>query len=209
MACFNASTVNIGCPKLILKPNQEFDMEPSTEQNEILLNFMRLLGNAERLKIAGLVGVESLTTSQLADRLGLSMAKVHDHLEQLLSANLVRKQDETYSLDGKTLEQFSRQVLANSQPRSRAEEFEGDEYERKVLSDFFDHEGALTALPSQQKKLMVILRYMVKIFEVGTRYPEKQVNEMLKRYYQDTASLRRYMVDSRLLTREKGIYWRE
>jgi hypothetical protein len=48
----------------------------------------------------------------------------------------------------------------------------------------------------------------VKIFEPGQRYPEKQVNELLRRYHDDTASLRRYMVDNQLLARDKGEYWR-
>jgi hypothetical protein len=34
------------------------------------------------------------------------------------------------------------------------------------------------------------------------------VNETLKRFYDDYASVRRYLVDERLLTREKGLYWR-
>jgi len=54
---------------------------------------------------------------------------------------------------------------------------------------------------------MVILRHAVKFFEPGTRYPEKQVNEILVHFHEDTASLRRYMVDLDLLKREKGIYW--
>jgi hypothetical protein len=37
---------------------------------------------------------------------------------------------------------------------------------------------------------------------------ENQVNQILRRFHEDTASLRRSMVDNNLLTREKGIYWR-
>jgi hypothetical protein len=34
-----------------------------------LLNFMKSLADAERLKIAGLLGVEALTANQVAERL--------------------------------------------------------------------------------------------------------------------------------------------
>ena len=44
----------------------------------------------------------------------------------------------------------------------------------------------------------------------GTRYSEKQVNEILKRYHEDTATLRRELVGFGLMQREggEGEYWR-
>ena len=183
-------------------------MNATSELNETMMNFMRLLGDAERLKIAGMLGVESLSAGQLAERLNKPLPEVQAHLDQLLAAGLVRLQGETYALESKTLEYLSRQVLAQSQPRGQSDEFEGDEFERKVLRGYFAHDGTLKALPTQQKKLLVILRHLVKIFEPGQRYPEKQVNELLRRYHDDTASLRRYMVDNKLLARDKGEYWR-
>jgi hypothetical protein len=40
------------------------------------------------------------------------------------------------------------------------------------------------------------------------RYPEKQVNEILARYHEDTATLRREMIGYRMLARAGGEYWR-
>jgi len=40
------------------------------------------------------------------------------------------------------------------------------------------------------------------------RYPERQVNAMLRAWYPDYAALRRYLVDEHLLAREAGEYWR-
>ena len=45
-------------------------------------------------------------------------------------------------------------------------------------------------------------------FDIGVRYPEKRVNEVLKRFHADSASLRRHLVDEGLLSRERGMYWR-
>ena len=183
-------------------------MNATTDNNETMLNFMRLMGNAERLKIAGMLGVKSLSAAQLAEQMHLALETVQAHLEQLLGAGLIRMNGEVYSLESKTLEYLSRQVLAQSQPRNRADEFEGDDYERKVLRDYFAPDGSLKSIPTQQKKLLVILRYIVKIFEPGQHYPEKLVNEMLRKYHGDTAALRRYLVDSRLMERARGEYWR-
>lgn len=184
-------------------------MATTTENNETMLNFMRLMGNTERLKIAGVLGVESLTASQLAERLQMSLETVQQHLDQLVGAGLVRLQGSAYALESKTLEYLSRQVLAQSHPASREQDYEGDEYERKVLRAYFSRDGSLKSIPNQQKKLLVILRQLAKDFEPGKRYPERLVNEMLSRYHEDFAALRRYLVDNGFMGRDnKGEYWR-
>jgi hypothetical protein len=55
-----------------------------------------------------------------------------------------------------------------------------------------------------------VLGYVVKTFEPGQRYTEKQVNEKLQLFHRDSASLRRYLVDAGLLQRSSGgrEYWR-
>ncbi len=80
----------------------------------------------------------------------------------------------------------------------------------KVLQTFLDADGRITAFPKQEKKFLVILRHVLEAFEPGLRYPEKQVNEMLSRFNEDTATLRRCLVDYHLMAREGGggAYWR-
>ena len=83
-------------------------------------------------------------------------------------------------------------------------------YDRKVIRDFPPPDGRLKALPAQYKKLEAVLRYIVQAFEPGLRYSEKQVNEILGRFHEDTAQLRRELVESSLLKRQGGggEYWR-
>lgn len=45
-------------------------------------------------------------------------------------------------------------------------------------------------------------------FEPGVRYDEKTVNVMVGRFFNDFASIRRYLVDEGFLSRERGEYWR-
>ena len=45
-------------------------------------------------------------------------------------------------------------------------------------------------------------------FEPGIRYPEREVNAALRRFHDDVAALRRYLVDEGYLSREGGRYWR-
>ena len=170
-----------------------------------LLKFMKSLGDAERLKIAGLLGVEALTPSQVSERLGMEPAVVKQHLEQLTASGLAHKQGEAYQLDSQAVEKLTRQVLAQSHPP--APQYEGDEFEVKTLRAYLSRDGTLKSIPTQHKKLMVILNHLAKNFKPGVQYPESQVNQTLRKFHEDTAALRRYMVDNGLLKRDKGIYW--
>jgi hypothetical protein len=89
-------------------------------------------------------------------------------------------------------------------------EVDADAYDKKVIKDYARRDGSLKTLPSQRKKLEAILRYVVRAFDEGKRYSEKQVNEILSRYHQDTATLRRELVGYGLMQREGGggAYWR-
>jgi hypothetical protein len=86
----------------------------------------------------------------------------------------------------------------------------GEAYERKVLRAYLDPEGRLRRFPARQKKLRVILRHVAEAFEPGRRYTEREVKEILLRFNEDTARLRRDLVDFRLMGREGGggDYWR-
>jgi hypothetical protein len=85
-----------------------------------------------------------------------------------------------------------------------------DEYDAKIVKNFTDAEGRIKQFPAQQKKFDVLLRYVLKDFEREKRYTEKQVNEILARYNEDTSRLRRGLIDSRLMARDSGgaAYWR-
>jgi hypothetical protein len=188
---------------VILKENK---MNTSSDNQEELMNFMKSLADADRLKIAGLLGVEALSASQVAERLGMKQSEAAHHLEVLVEAGLAHKEGAAYLLDSRALEMQSRRMLAQSHPPTP--QYEGDDFEVKTLRAYFNRDGTLKSIPNQNKKLMVILNHLAKDFERGVKYPESQVNQMLRRYHEDHAALRRYMVDNGQLQREKGIYWR-
>ena len=181
-------------------------MNTKTMKDEELVNFMKTLADAERLKIAGLLSMETLSPAQIAERLGMKPVEVQRHLDQLAAAGLAKQEGALFRVDGQLIEKFTHQVLAQSRPP--APDYEGDEFEVKTLRAYLSPDGSLKAIPTQHKKLMVILSHLVKNFEPGVKYPESQVNQILRRFHEDTAALRRYMVDNKLLNREKGIYWR-
>jgi hypothetical protein len=83
-----------------------------------------------------------------------------------------------------------------------------DPEEAKTLRAFIV-DGRLASIPATEKKRLVILRYLCdQAFTEDRAYPEKEVNQRLALYHPDVASLRRYMVDAGIMTREAGEYRR-
>lgn len=76
-----------------------------------------------------------------------------------------------------------------------------------VLRTFLP-EGRLVQMPAQETKRRIVLDHVARVFEPGARYPEREVDAMLKAFWDDHATLRRYLVDYGLLARDKGEYWR-
>ena len=76
-----------------------------------------------------------------------------------------------------------------------------------MLRTFFRN-GRLTEIPMKEAKRLIVLERIALEFEPGVRYDEKEVNAIVGRFFNDYASLRRYLVDEGLLEREHGEYWR-
>lgn len=183
--------------------------------SEELVTFFKALADANRLKIVGLLAEKPYSVEELAAVLQLKPPTISHHLAKLAEVGLVKSHAESYynvyqldqaALDAKTRSMFSQQELS-----SVASEVDADAYDKKVIKDYTRRDGSLKTLPSQRKKLEAILRYVVRAFEVGKRYSEKQVNEILSGYHEDTATLRRELVGYGLMQREGGggEYWRE
>lgn len=78
----------------------------------------------------------------------------------------------------------------------------------RVLRAFLDADGRLVAMPAKQRKQLVVLDHVVRVFEPGERYSEVEVNAMLRAFHDDVAMLRRYLVDHEFMARDNGVYWR-
>lgn len=174
--------------------------------------FFKALADENRLKIIGLLANQPYSVEQLAEILHLNASTVSHHLSRLAEIGLVSAKAESYysiyRLETSTLEQMAQRLLARETLPSLANDLDMDAFDAKVIKDFTYPDGRIKAFPAQQKKFLAILRYVLKEFEYGKRYTEKQVNEMLSRYNEDTATLRRELIDFKFMARQSGEYWR-
>lgn len=80
--------------------------------------------------------------------------------------------------------------------------------EEKVLRAFLK-DGRLVKIPAKASKRRVLLEHIVRSFEPGVRMTEREVDAVLRAFYEtDWVSLRRYLIDETLMEREDGWYWR-
>jgi hypothetical protein len=183
--------------------------------SEEAVAFFKALADANRLKIVGLLAQQPYSVEELTALLNLKASTVSHHLAKLSQAGLVSAKADSYynvyELDEKALESKSRNVFSQENLAASVVDVDADAYDNKVIADYSNKDGSLKTIPAQRKKLEAILRYVVKVFEPGKRYSEKQVNEKLAKYHEDTASLRRELVGYGLMKREGGggEYWRE
>jgi hypothetical protein len=113
-----------------------------------------------------------------------------------------------YQLESGVLEQIARHLGEQDKLPRMAAEVDLGAYDRKVLRDIQLPDGRLRVIPAQRKKREVILRHIIKEFRPDVHYTEKEVNEILARFHEDTATLRREMIAYKMMKRSEGEYWR-
>jgi len=69
-------------------------------------------------------------------------------------------------------------------------------------------DGRITVWPRTRERRAVLLDFLAQSFEPSREYPERRVNEILGRFHDDFAMLRRYLVDEGFMDRDHGIYRR-
>ncbi len=168
---------------------------------------LRALAEPERLAVAGSLASGTSTAGDLAETLDIPLHRVRRHLARLTAVGLASPAGDrkTYRLEPEAL----RRAVAEVGPSREAGLALGavDKEEEAVLRNHF-RGGRLRELPARQSKRRIVLRRLSLEFDVGVRYPERDVNETLRRFHDDYATLRRYLVDGEFLSRDRGMYWR-
>ncbi len=171
----------------------------------------KALGDRTRLRIVGLLAEKPRTGEELASLVGLGAPTISHHLRRLSEADLISVTPEQYYRVYALREDELREILGHFSDRGNLKAVGGRVpyygFEAKVLRDLMEN-GRLKVIPRQRKKRDVILRHLARQFEVGSSYSEAEVNDILGKYHEDVATLRRDMIGYGLLMRERGVYTR-
>jgi hypothetical protein len=163
-----------------------------------------LLADPARLRVVAALALGAGTIEEVAAAAGLPLKDVALAARRLARAGLVHRDGHHLGLRA---EQFGAAARAAAESAPAPEPLSADPVEDAVLSAFL-RDGRLVSVPAQHSKRRVVLQHLVRVFEPGVRYPEREVNALLAVWHADVAALRRYLVDEGLLTRAAGVYWR-
>ena len=184
------------------------------ESFDTLLAFFKALSDANRLKLIGLLAQKESSVEELAAMLDISASTVSHHLSKLAEIGLVSAQADgyynVYRLETDTLERLSQQLLSEKTLPEVAKDLDRKAYDRKVLKDYLNEDGSISQLPTNRRKLAVILRYIVEHFDFGKIYTEKEINQVIGALHEDISGLRRDLISVGYLDRERdgSAYWR-
>jgi len=163
-----------------------------------------LLADRTRLRVVAALALGAATIEEVADAADLPLKDVVLAARRLARAGLVHRDGHALALH---TERFGAAARAAAEAAPTPPPLSDDPAEDAVLSAFV-RDGRLVSIPAQHSKRRVVLEHLVRVFEPGVRYPEREVNALLAVWHPDVAALRRYLVDEGLLTRAAGVYWR-
>ena len=81
----------------------------------------------------------------------------------------------------------------------------------KVLQTYFKNglDGAVDIFPSKEKRKIMVLQHILKRFDQGKKYSEKEVNDIIKTAHDDYVTVRRYFIEYGFMDRNSdgSQYW--
>ncbi|WP_347552167.1 metalloregulator ArsR/SmtB family transcription factor [Pseudalkalibacillus hwajinpoensis] len=174
-----------------------------------MVNFHKTLGDPTRIRILSLLASGPLHGQAIAGKLGLKPPIITHHITKLRDTGIIyqRRDKNTiyYYIDEKNFRSYSEDLLKMIyQPDIEKED---DSMKTSaVVNNFIAADGTLKHLPSQRKKKIIILRHMIKGLEKGRKYPEKEINDYIKNFHPDFATIRREFIINHFMYRENNIY---
>lgn len=160
-----------------------------------------LLAEPERLRVVSALALGATTIAEVATAAGLDQREVVRAMRRLERAGLVTREKDQLTLRAERFKEAAREAAPDDRPLS-------DDPATDAVLRAFTRDGRITGFPAQPGRRRVLLEHVAAVFEPGVRYPEKEVNAILRAWYGDHATLRRYLVDELLLDRADGMYWR-
>ena len=164
-----------------------------------------LLAEEHRLRAFAAVVLGARTPGEVAQRAGLSAREAAAAVNRLLQGGLLATTDDglvaQVALLKDTVRGYANQLAVPAEP------LDPDRGRAAVLRAFIA-EGRLVSIPAARGKRRIILEHIVSGFEPGVKYPEREVDAVLRAWHPDHASLRRHLIDEDLMARAEGVYWR-
>jgi predicted transcriptional regulator len=182
-------------------------------QLEKIVNYHKALADPTRLRLLLLLSQGEMHGQALAEKLNLSQPTVTHHAAKLREAALIKERRDKNTVYFKLNPEFissgaeaSLQFIFSKGARNMEEKSPENSLKESVLRNFFSKDGRLRQIPAQYKKKLIALQYMVEKLEPGVVYTEKEINEFIKHFHEDFATIRREFIMHQFMYRENDKY---
>lgn len=181
-------------------------------QLDRIVAFHKTMGDPTRIRIVALLANGPLHGQAIAGKLGLTPPTITHHIKKLRDINVIYERR-----DKNTIYFHLNESVIKQQAKSLSRLIEKKEAEvdaliqqnmerQKVIENFITKEGKLKNIPAQRKKKLIVFEYIVRGLKAGKKYPEKELNEFIKQFHEDFATIRREFIINHYMYRENGIY---
>ncbi|TXK67594.1 metalloregulator ArsR/SmtB family transcription factor [Paenibacillus sp. N3.4] len=185
-------------------------------QLDKVVSYHKALADPTRIKILILLADGELNGQVLAEKLCVTPATITHHAMKLREASLINERRDKntiyFSLNHyfiKNNANATERLIYRKTNSKGGTEILHDDYKRikdSVIKNFFTSQGKLKSLPVQLKKKIVVLEHLVSQLEKGRKYSEKEINDFIKNFHDDFATIRREFIMHQFMFRENQIY---
>ncbi|EJL24062.1 metalloregulator ArsR/SmtB family transcription factor [Brevibacillus sp. BC25] len=189
-----------------------------------LVTFYKALGDPTRVRILAILANGPLHGQALAGKLGVTPPTITHHMTKLREAGVVyeRRDKNTiyfylHEANVKRQSQAIVNVMEKAKDSTAEDIFAQDNShvqrrhqmaaeKMQVIRSFITPDGKLKQIPSQRKKKLIVFEYMVRGLEKDRKYKEQEINEYIRQFHEDYATIRREFIMNHYMYREEGIY---
>lgn len=171
-------------------------------QKEILLMFYNGCSDKQIVESTGIGSTSTIRNQRFTFKEKQKQAKIFLIIMELLEEN---KKD-VKNTQGEEL------VSIHKNAKMVDERYAITEKERdSVIKTYFDanDQFKLKKFPTKEKKKIIVLTQLMKQFDETYEYTEMQVNDILRKNYEDYVTIRRYLIEYGFMDRKKDCskYW--
>lgn len=192
-------------------------------QLNTIVAYHKALADPTRIRILILLADGPMHGQALAEKLAVTPPTISHHIAKLREAALIHETRDKNTIYLSLNEYFLREnanalnrIILKDNRKQEEETMQtpealklaekNEKLKKSVLSNFFSEDGRLKLIPAQHKKKLIVMERLLEGLEQGKVYQEKEINEHIRRFHEDFATIRREFIINQYMYREKEQY---
>jgi len=161
--------------------------------------------------------LQGLSDKEVAAKLGVAASTIRNHRYKLREKEKQAKlflamMDLLSKNTNKKINKLDKEVIcdAHKTATSLDDRYNTTDKEKSdVIKNYMNENKSLKSYPAKEKKKIILLEEIAKNFTKGKTYSEKEINIILKRIYEDYATIRRALIEYGFIERSNDCssYW--